>query len=154
MASEPETLFVHHRIQHVALIRLLRTATTLAEIDAFAAQIDALHRAAGRPVILVSLPAGSLTRPSDEIRAAILKRVKERFARGHIELAILVIPTGNLFTRALVRSFFSGARLVLGLSNKLRIADELADAAREVEARCGIKASDVIKAALEISNPP
>lgn len=151
---EPRPLFIHRQLGRVVLLRLKRTAETIAEVESFATMIDAAHRAAGQPLIVVNVSHNSLTRPSDEIRAVIFKRVKERIARGHIERAFLVMPTGNLFMRALVRSFFTGARLVLGLRQQLRLVDELADAAREIEALCGIKASDVIKAAQELSDPP
>ena len=154
MASEPGPLFIYRQLGRALLLRMQRTAETIAEVDSFAVMVDAAHRAAGQPLFLVHLPHSGLTRPSDEIRSVIYKRVKERFARGHIELAFLVIPMGNPFTRALLRSFFSGARLLLGLRHRVKIVDELADAAREIEARCGIKASDVIKAAQELSAPP
>lgn len=151
--SEPASLFSHRQLGRVVLLRMQRTAETPAEVDSFAAMIDAAHRAAAQPLLIVNVSHNGLTRPSDEVRALIFKRVKDRIARGHIELAFLVLPTGNLVMRALVRSFFAGARLVLGLRQQLRLVDELADAAREIEARCGIKAADVIKAAQEIADP-
>lgn len=153
MASAPEPLFIYRQLGRVLLLRMKRTAETSAEVETFAAMIDTVHRTAGQPLIVVNVPATGLTRPSDEVRAVILKRVKERFARGHIELAFMIIPTGNLFTRALVRSFASGMRLLLGLRQQLRVADDLKSAAREIEAHCGIKASDLIKAAQELSDP-
>lgn len=151
--SEPVSLFSYRQLGRVVLLRLKRTAETRAEVETFATLIEAAHGAARQPLIIVNVSHNHLTRPSDEIRALIFQRVKERIARGHIELAILVMPTGNLFMRALIRSFFTGARLMMGLRQQLRLADDLADAAREIEARCGIKASDVIKAAQEISDP-
>jgi hypothetical protein len=151
--SEPAPFFLHRRLGRVVLIRMLRTASTIAEVEDFAAQIGTLHRAAGQPLLVVSLPPTGLTPPPEAVRSEILRRIKERFARGHIELGFLVFPMGNPFTRALLRSFFSGARLVLGLRRQLVLVDELADAARELERLGGIRASDLIQAAAEISDP-
>lgn len=151
--TEPAPFILHRRLQRVALVRLLRTATTPAEVEVMATLLDSLYREAGEPLLLVAVPASGLTPPSEEVRAAIFKRIKERFASGQLERAFLIVPTGNLLMRAVLRSFFTGLRLMLGLQRQLHIADRIEDVAGEVERLGGIQAAELIKAARELVGP-
>ena len=148
---EPSPMITHRRLQRVALVRLLRTATTLAELEVMVRTLDHLCSEAGQPLIVVGMPASGLIRPSEEIRAAILAHVRKRFASGDFERVYLIVPTGNLFTRALVRSFFAGLRLLLGLHQKLQIVERIEDVAGELERACGIQAPELIKTARELT---
>jgi hypothetical protein len=150
---EPTPLFIYRRLQRVAVVRLLRTAATPAEVDTMAAMLDRLHHEAGGPLVLVAVPASGLVRPAEDIRASIFARIKERFASGQLERVYLIVPTGNLFVRAMVRSFFSGLRLLLGLHHKMQIAERLEDVAGEIARASGIQAPELIKTARELTSP-
>ncbi|MFO0573903.1 MAG: hypothetical protein U1A78_07900 [Polyangia bacterium] len=148
--SEPAPFILHRRLQRVALVRLVRTATTPAEVEVMATLLDSLYREAGGPLVLVAVPASGLSPPSEEVRAAIFKRIKERFASGKLERAYLIVPTGNLFLRAMLRSFFTGLRMVLGLQRQLHIADRIEEVAGEVARVGGIQAAELIETAREL----
>lgn len=151
--AEPAPFLLHRRLQRVALVRLLRTAATPAEVEVMATLLDSLYREAGGPLVLVAVPASGLTPPAEEVRAAIFKRIKERFASGKLERAYLIVPGGNLLLRAMLRSFFTGLRLVLGLQRQLHIAERIEDVAGEVERLGGIQATELIKTARELIGP-
>lgn len=126
------------RVDRVVLIRLTRPAHNSDELHQVTRFVDQCHRDCGRPVIMLALPSPGMSPPDEHIRSLVVRNIKQRFHSGVIEHALLAVPAGNAIARAMVRSIFTGARLLLGLPNRIQIVESYQEASRIIAERFGI----------------
>ncbi len=100
------------------------------------------------------MPAPGLTPPSEEIRGLLLRNIRQRLTNEVIEQAVLVIPKVNAFRRAIVRSIFTGARLVMGLHNRIHIFDDLEEGLGLLASRPQVDLQTILPLAQELLQTP
>ena len=132
------------RVDRVVILRLYRPAQNSDELHMVTRFVDHAHRECGQSVIMLALPAPGLSPPEEHIRGLVVRNIKQRFQNGTIEHAVLVVPSGSAIRRAVVRSIFTGARLVLGLPNRILIVEGLDEATDHISSRFGISADTLI----------
>lgn len=113
--------------------------------------LDTSHRQCQSQLLVLALPALGLEPPSDQMRSLILSNIRKRFTTHVIERAFLVVPTGNILRRALVRSLFTGIRLSLGLHNRVFMVDTVEAAVQELATRHGIARAELLALAGEMT---
>ncbi len=139
-----------HRRGRVVFVRLRRAADDLEELAEVTRFLDSSRRICQKPLLLLSLPAVSLAPPKDDLRRQIIYNIRQRFDTRSIEQAFLVVPTGNLFKRAIVRSLFAGIRLTQGLINRVFMYETIEEAVRVLCQRHGESSSELLAAAQEL----
>ena len=139
------------RCGRVVVVRLHRMARNLDEIGQMTRFLDTSHRECQAPLLLLGLPALGLELPSESLRSHIFSNIRQRFATGVLEQAFLVVPTGNVLKRALVRSFFTGMRLALGLHNRTFPCETIEEAVQALVQRHGGSAPELLRVAQELT---